>query len=349
MQLVQVPIPASSASRRISRVSPRHEISPQHLNLNHHHHHHQPPIYTKAPAPRPGVSHFSPPPLSGMYPQYLQQNSLPLNRRTPSNATSNSSQSGQPGIRRSSSNKSQNPSSYVALLRKQKATVWCDRSQAEDPRIAAAIRRAKERAEREVVAKPGGLRITPPSSHSGSFTSGVAKKIRHHGAPKTTQFGGGNMAGMGVPLRFSATEVDDEDEANEEWGAGPDYYGASNRSSDAHRRSTSGRLNTMDRFSASDLGGGGSTGHHSRTPSDLPPIPNEKLLPVVPSTSITGNKSYFTSPTTNRKDSEADVSPNTNDKDVEDETDLKRRGSVDDRAMTMGGVRLFVANPDLDD
>ena len=29
--------------------------------------------------------------------------------------------------------------------------------------------------------------------------------------------------------------------------------------------------------------------------------------------------------------------------------DLRRRGSVDDRTMTMGGGRLFVANPDLSD
>ncbi|KAK3637426.1 hypothetical protein LTR22_018298 [Elasticomyces elasticus] len=29
--------------------------------------------------------------------------------------------------------------------------------------------------------------------------------------------------------------------------------------------------------------------------------------------------------------------------------ELKRRGSVDDRTMTMGGGRLFVANPDLSD
>ncbi|KAK3070030.1 hypothetical protein LTR53_011150 [Teratosphaeriaceae sp. CCFEE 6253] len=29
--------------------------------------------------------------------------------------------------------------------------------------------------------------------------------------------------------------------------------------------------------------------------------------------------------------------------------ELRRRGSVDDRTMTMGGGRLFVANPDLSD
>jgi hypothetical protein len=151
------------------------------------------------------------------------------------------------------------------------------------------------------------------------------------------------MAGMGVPLRFSATEVDDEDDANEEWGTGPDYHAGSNRSSDAHRRSTSGRLNTMDRFSASDL-----SGHHSRTPSDLPPIHDDDKTTPVPNISITGSKDYFNGPT--RKDSEAEISPASSDKKAaESEADLKRRGSVDDRAMTMGGVRLFVANPDLDD
>ncbi|KAI7346988.1 hypothetical protein KC336_g22780, partial [Hortaea werneckii] len=84
-------------------------------------------------------------------------------RRTPSNATSstsststtnqglqraptNSSFTG-PGNapRRSTSSRSTasgSPSSYVALMRKQKATVWCDRAQHEDPRILAAQRQA---------------------------------------------------------------------------------------------------------------------------------------------------------------------------------------------------------------
>lgn len=39
---------------------------------------------------------------------------------------------------------------YVATLRKQKATVWCERAQAEDPRIMAAQRAAKARATMEV-------------------------------------------------------------------------------------------------------------------------------------------------------------------------------------------------------
>jgi len=32
----------------------------------------------------------------------------------------------------------------------------------------------------------------------------------------------------------------------------------------------------------------------------------------------------------------------------EGDNEMRRRGSVDDRTMTMSGVRLFVANPDID-
>jgi hypothetical protein len=34
---------------------------------------------------------------------------------------------------------------------------------------------------------------------------------------------------------------------------------------------------------------------------------------------------------------------------AKDPDELRRRGSVDERNMTMTGVRLFVANPDLSD
>jgi len=43
-----------------------------------------------------------------------------------------------------------------------------------------------------------------------------------------------------------------------------------------------------------------------------------------------------------RTQPQQNLQPKTND-------DLRRRGSVDDRTMTMSGVRLFVANPDLSD
>jgi len=45
------------------------------------------------------------------------------------------------------------------MMRKQKATVWCDRAQYEDPRMLAAQRQAKARAAQEVA---GGSHHAPP-------------------------------------------------------------------------------------------------------------------------------------------------------------------------------------------
>jgi len=279
------------------------------------------------------------------------------NRRTLSNATSTTSSSSNQ-VRRSSSNRSNNPGSYVALLRKQKATVWCDRSQAEDPRILAAQRLAKERAEREVSAGPGTTsRITPPNSHAGSFTSGVARKIRHT-APKAAPYAGGNLAGTSVPLRLSATEVeDDEDEQeawnhqqntggkDDDWGIDASFYGAR---TELHQRTGSGRSsngsrqNTMNnRYSAHELASAGEH-THTRTASEGT---LGRLDEKTPLASDSHGHDYFKE--TARK---ADSSSLENEVEKEKKEDeLRRRGSVDDRAMTMSNVRLFVANPDLDD
>ena len=131
--------------------------------------------------------------------------------RTPSNVSSK--------ISRTSSTRSViTPPSYVALMRKQKATVWCDRAQPEDPRISAQHKLAKQRATRELtVGAKGGLAAADSrSTNSGSMGSGslgVRSKIRHH-IPKSHAAGFGTganlMGGAGVPMRLSANEVGDE-------------------------------------------------------------------------------------------------------------------------------------------
>jgi hypothetical protein len=289
-------------------------------------------------------------------------------------------------VRRSSSRGSAAPTSYVALLRKQKATVWCDRSQAEDPRIAASIRLAKERAEREVSQAPhhlhhhsyshggsqygsgsfaAGPRTTPPNANgsgsSSSFTSGV-RKIRHQGkAQAVASFSkGANMAGTGVPVRLLSGELDDDDEnpilqqqqqflhpnsqqgyqnmqqpgaqagmgKDDDWGIDASFYG------------------TADPTEAEHVGGGngGSNGMklqlhpvHSRTNSE-----NMDMLEEETPTTDTFGDSFDNYRYLGRSDTRTSS-------EEEKDDDLKRRGSVDDRAMTMSGVRLFVANPDLDD
>lgn len=96
-------------------------------------------------APSPTTATMASQQYPQQYPQQMYSGGL---RRTPTSSTS--STTGTPGrtnsgaLRRSSSTRSGNsPSSYVALMRKQKATVWCDRSQYDDPRVVAQQRQAK--------------------------------------------------------------------------------------------------------------------------------------------------------------------------------------------------------------
>jgi hypothetical protein len=326
-------------------------------------------------------------------PSYSTMNSMGGSsaRRTLSNATTSTTSSGpshQNSMRRSSSGRSSGPAptSYVALLRKQKATVWCDRSQAEDPRIRIQQRLAKERAEREVAAGPHGHgRSTPPvsSSAGGSFTGGVARKIRHHGG-KPVQYTGGNMAGAGVPMRLSATEVEDEQEDVRhskqeddlsEWERDPAWGYSGSRQH--HRRTGSGRSSL-----GSQRRGGGSgyqprfstasstpTSAHSRSPSELQlqdlaeetPVPaghpnyrpNARDSDYFAQSGDTGESGGSGSSGNSERENSFGAPghlPPKNEKEEKNNDDLIRRGSVDERTMTMGrGVRLFVANPDLSD
>src|SRR6266536_3312564 len=94
------------------------------------------------------------------YPNNMQINAY-TSKRTPSQNTFSSTASSGNGavpfrqasqdLRRSTSSRSgSQPQGYVALMRKQKATVWCDRAQYEDPRLLAAQKAAKLRAAIEV-------------------------------------------------------------------------------------------------------------------------------------------------------------------------------------------------------
>ena len=312
-------------------------------------------------------------------------------RRTLSNATtSTTSSSSLP--HRTSSNRSGSstiqPTSYVALLRKQKATVWCDRSQTEDPRMLAAQRLAKERAEREVSGVPlsgrsGSMgRGTPTGMSGGSgsfggggFTSGVARKIRHHGKAGTSSFNasGANLAGAGVPMRLSATEVEDEDPneryLEDAWRS--NSLGADGRPP-THQRTGSGRssLGSGQRIGAGparfSTASSTPTSGHSRSPSDAA----QNLEDETPVPTGARNSEYYANPAAFRRGGsgsssnsdrensfggledipESDRFEKVAERSTRDRTDeLRRRGSVDDRALAQSGVRLFVANPDLSD
>lgn len=282
-------------------------------------------------------------------------------RRTPTSSTSsttgtpNRSNSG--ALRRSSSTRSgTSPTSYVAMMRKQKATVWCDRAQYEDPRILAQQRQAKMRANMEVA---GGPHHAPPRSASGgsSMTGGVRSKIgRHHGLPKASLYAPVTYAGSGVPMRLSASEVDegDDEDAGSIGKSGGPY----------HHRSGSGRssLGSGRRVSYANPAGrlsSNSTPPQNSSPEDLGDLQEEEPTPNPDYDPISG---YFVEHTKTNLSAGSGSSGERHFGDVgqmpqslpkpatekKGSDDLVRRGSVDERTMTMG-TRLFVANPDLSD
>ncbi|KAF1848028.1 uncharacterized protein K460DRAFT_353068 [Cucurbitaria berberidis CBS 394.84] len=222
----------------------------------------------------------SSPTVSTMSSQYPTQYQSGL-RRTPTSSTSsttgtpNRSNSG--NLRRSSSARSgTSPTSYVALMRKQKATVWCDRAQYEDPRILAQQRQAKMRANMEVA---GGPHHAPPRSASGgaSMTGGVRSKIgRHHGLPKASLYAPVTYAGSGVPMRLSATEVDEGDDE--------DAASIGQNGAPYHHRTGSGRssLGSGRRMSYANPGGrhsSNSTPPQNSSPEDLGDLQEEEPTP----------------------------------------------------------------------
>lgn len=248
-------------------------------------------------------------------------------------------------------------SSYVASMRKQKATVWCDRSQHEDPRMLAQLKAAKARAFREI----SGPNVEGRNSTSGSMGSGsigVRSKIRHHGIPKASSYSyAGNMVGGGVPMRLSANEV-------EENGLGRDddsFRGSYNR-----RESGRSSLGSNQFLSVNSRQSNRYSEGSTPTDGDIPEIVEETPVPADHPNASKGG--YFAS-----KPAEGGNAGSGSSSEMESSfgnvgqlkapssarreegksaEELRRRGSVDERANTMGslgGVRLFVANPDLSD
>ena len=284
-------------------------------------------------------------------------------RRTLSNATSSTSSSAtntglqraptnsSGGPRRSTSsrsNSSVSPTSYVALMRKQKATVWCDRAQSEDPRILIAQRAAKARAASEVA---GGSYRTSTSSGQPQASSGIRSKIRHHGAPKAAAYTGTYISSAGVPMRLSASEVDENDSDEED-----------SRYMNYHRRNGSGRSSMGSRNNSYMNSRPTGLSNGSTPPSGNGQSPTEGILEEeTPMPSQLQGDDYFKQTgghggTPGSEDEKRfgglgglPQRELTAEEQMKRNDDLRRRGSVDDRTMTLSTGRLFVANPDLSD
>lgn len=81
---------------------------------------------------------------------------------------------------------------YVATLRKQKATVWCERAQAEDPRIMSAQRAARVRAIMEVT---GSSYVQDTNNHGSSSNS-----------PASSLYGGTSGHGATPSMTLASTK-----------------------------------------------------------------------------------------------------------------------------------------------
>lgn len=247
-------------------------------------------------------------------------------------------------------------------MRKQKATVWCDRAQYEDPRMLAQQRQAKMRANMEVA---GGPHHAPPRTATGGsgMTGGVRSKIgRHHGLPKASLYAPVTYAGSGVPMRLSASEVDE----------GDDEDTGSMKNGQYHHRTGSGRSSLGSGRRISYANPTGRISSNSTPPQNSSPDGELADLKEEPTPSpaeydphAPSDTSYFHHTKTNASTGSGSSgernfgevgqmpapghlrAPVVTDKKVSKD-DLVRRGSVDERTMTMG-PRLFVANPDLSD
>ncbi|KAJ5831937.1 hypothetical protein N7474_000248 [Penicillium riverlandense] len=250
---------------------------------------------------------------------------------------------GGPDIRRSISSRSGNAQvGYVALMRRQKATVWCDRAQPEDPRVREQTLRDKKRAYLEVHGAGAG--------RTGTLASG---KIRH-GTKGTKEFSPSNLVGAKVPVRLSANEVGDaEDDAHSNDGA-------------RHRRTGSGRSSLgSQRYPSGYSRAQGTMGSNTTPPNEKTELPDvsentpaeiqaeekSRVSSLVQDDSATTHSSAAHSSeqedfVPDMEAPSAAVAAAYNAKKVDE---LRRRGSVDERTTSMTNVRLFVANPDLSD
>jgi len=314
------------------------------------------------------------------HPQYPSNNQIYpyAQRRTPSQATFSTASSGNAAplrppsqdLRRSTSSRFSGPPqapSYVALMRRQKATVWCDRAQHEDPRLVAAQKAAKTRAALEVVGgSSAGWRSSPGSSNTLASGKGVTSKIRHHGKAGLVGYSPGDLVGGvgGVPMRLSATEVEGEDSDDDTTNVHRGYH---HRSGSGRSSVGSGRRGpTYSRQSgASSTPGKWSSGN---TPPDslhdLAEDPGPGDPNYVPAeTQGDGTHSAGSGSSAERADQVGDLTSGeaarlasnsllqstvTREKSVRNPEELRRRGSVDERTMTMSAGRLYIANPDAD-
>ncbi|EED17994.1 conserved hypothetical protein [Talaromyces stipitatus ATCC 10500] len=225
-------------------------------------------------------------------------------------------------IHRSSSSRSTTaPLSYVALMRRQKGTVWCDRAQPEDPRLQAQKRAAKQRAGK---AAPGY-------------------------SPST-------LVGAIVPPRLSANEIGD-DEEDDRSSEGAPYHrrtGSARSSLGSMHRYPSGYQRPQGKTPPNEQANIPEVVENSASAAH----PDKAQIPQDTINTNSSSSSQMDLPTEDHEGENdfgslgemgAPAAANITMNKAKKADDLRRRGSVDDRTTSLTGVRLFVANPDADD
>ena len=243
----------------------------------------------------------------------------------------------------------------------------------------AAQRQAKMRATKEVVGGLAPQRISTSGSGSGIVGSNrVTAKIRHHGKAGLVGYTPGDLVGGvgGVPMRLSASEVEGEDSDDDADSAmGPRYHqrSGSGRSSVGSGRSGRRGLTYRQSGASSSKWSSGNTppgerermdssGGYTDTTETPVPAPHQRAKDYF---STDGNGDGTTSVGSGSSNERADNVPDLNnaarlasnsllkstvtrEKSVRNPEELRRRGSVDERTMTMSAGRLYIANPDND-
>lgn len=207
----------------------------------------------------------------------------------------------------------------------------------------------------------GGTRV---STSSQGIAGGVRSKIRHHGAPKASTYNAVGLSGAGVPMRLSASEVDEEDSDediagqyaarfHQRNGSGRSSLGSGNRASSHQGQQKGGYSNGSTPPSGQNHSPGGSMGDLLEEET---PVPNQYGQVSTDYFAQPGGQggSGDSGSSGEREASFGNVgglpqSRGTVQHDRKTSDELRRRGSVDDRTMTMSAGRLFVANPDNDD
>lgn len=258
---------------------------------------------------------------------------------TSTNSTGNYMSQSEMDIRRSASNRSANSQlGYVALMRRQKGTVWCDRAQPEDARMREQALRDKKRAYLEVHGAGAGR----------SLASG---KIRH-GPKGAMDFSPSNLVGAKVPVRLSANEVGDGDvDAHSTEGAIMHRRTGSGRSSLGSARYPSGYQRPQGTIGITSTPPNEKTdlpGVSENTPAEIQAEEKSRVSSLVKD-DARSHTTHSSEQDDYVPDMEAPSAAVTAAEKAKKADELRRRGSVDERTTSMTNVRLFVANPDLSD